>query len=61
MTKAQILLHLELIKAHSNTGDYYGDLHFVRHRIDKLIEEMTNGRQSVESVREDGSKVFLLD
>lgn len=63
MSKEELLSELKDIRNMPFTGDARGDYFSIRHRLDKVIKkvEKTYGRQSVEGVREDSSKVFHLD
>lgn len=61
MQYEKILSELKKINSIAPTGDNRGDVFRMKTRLQLLIKAMEDGRQSVESVREDSSKVFRLD
>jgi hypothetical protein len=61
MNDEEVVTRLRKILDAKPTGDALGDWSRLRGKLMQLIKAVEDGRQSVESVREDGSKVFRLD
>ncbi len=61
MSDEEIVKWLKRIHSIGITGDSRSDIHRVYSHIRALIKAIEDGRQSMESVREDSSKVFRLD